>query len=331
MQVPESVGWLTEYADMINSEIARLFPTTGSTDLEMAVNDALSTGGKRVRGILSLLWCETYSGDPRPAVPLGVAYELAHASALVQDDIIDRSRMRRGQESVTARYGLDTAMLASDLLLFNVPRMMAAYGRLEGSRLAKIFDLLGEACRASTWGEYLDLQMANGAYDEAGYETMIKLKTSSLLSAPSASGALVGGGSEAQALLASRFGEEAGMAYQIQDDMLDLVGDEAVLGKPRFTDLRGGKKGIVLSHLTDHCSTEERDFVNGLLGRQGGYTDDEVSKLLRMVNECGSLAHAREAATLHIGRANKLLDSLGDTQARARLLDLTGYLASRYY
>jgi geranylgeranyl diphosphate synthase type I len=332
MQVPLNVPWLLEYVDMVNSELQELYPQPGKTALEQAAADALSVGGKRVRATLALLWCEVYSGECKPAVPLAVAYELAHASALVQDDIIDHSETRRGAKSIAAKYGVTTAILASDLLLFNVPREVAKYRNLDSSRLARIFDLVGEACRATTWGEFLDMEMARGTEGtEKDYEEMIRLKTSTLLSAPCTSGALVGGASEEQAALAGRFGEELGMAYQIQDDALDLVGDETTLGKPVFTDLRGGKKSVVLLHCLDQCSGDDRKFILGLLNRSGPYEAVEVAKLKELIVENGSLEYAKGRVTNYTDRAQEILGSAPDTAARSRLLELTGYLASRYY
>jgi geranylgeranyl diphosphate synthase type I len=332
MQVPLDVSWLVEYVDVVNEELGGLYPQPGKTSLEKAVVDALSVGGKRVRATLALLWCEAYSGEYRPAVPLAAAYELAHASALVQDDIIDHSEMRRGMKSIEAKYGLTTAILASDLLLFNVPREVAKYGSLDSRRLAKIFDLVGEACRATTWGEFLDMEMAGGTEGtEKDYEEMIRLKTSTLLSAPCTSGALVGGASEEQAALAGMYGEELGMAYQIQDDALDLVGDESTLGKPVLTDLRGGKKSVILLHCLNHCSGEDRRFILGLLNRVGPYGEQEVTRLKGLIEENGSLKYAKGRVLSYTDRARGVLRSVPDTRAKSRLLELTDYLASRYY
>jgi len=323
---------LLEYVDAVNSELQELYPQPGKTALEQAAADALSVGGKRVRATLALLWCEVYSGNYKPAVPLAAAYELAHASALVQDDIIDHSETRRGAKSIAAKYGVTTAILASDLLLFNVPREVAKYRDLDSGRLARIFDLVGEACRATTWGEFLDMEMAGGTEGtEKDYEEMIRLKTSTLLSAPCASGALVAGASEDQAALAGRFGEELGMAYQIQDDALDLVGDETTLGKPLFTDLRGGKKSVVLLHCLNQCSGDDREFILGLLNRASPYKTDEVAKLKGLITGNGSLEYAKIRVMNYTDRAREIVGSAPDTAARSRLMELTSYLASRYY
>lgn len=322
---------MKEYLDAVNSQLEELYPPPHSTTIESAVADALSIGGKRVRAILALLWCEVFSGDHRPAIPLAVAYELAHASALVQDDIIDHSEMRRGTKSIVAKYGLSDAILASDLLLFNVPRMVAKYGNLESGRLARIFDLVGEACRATTWGEFLDLEMARGKEGtEQDYEEMIRLKTSTLLSAPCASGAIVGGASDEQSLLASRFGEALGMAYQVQDDTLDLIGDELALGKPVFTDLRGGKKSVVLIHCASHSSSDDRNFIFSLLNRSGPYSDDEISKLRALIEKHGSVNYAHEKVLRYTKAAKDTLGSVPESRARSLLMELTDYLATRY-
>ena len=327
----DSMSWLKVYQDSVDTELGGLYFPGQTTALESAVADALSGGGKRVRATLALLWCEAYSGDYRPAVPLAVAYELAHASALIQDDIIDHADMRRGKDSIVAKYGLSNAILASDLLLFYVPKMVAKYSDLESARLARVFDLVGEACRATTWGEFLDLEMARGdGWTEGKYEEMIRLKTSTLLSAPCASGAIVGGADDGQVSTAARFGEAVGMAYQIQDDTLDLMGDESALGKPVFTDLRGGKRSVILMHCAGRCSEDDRRFIFGLMNRTGAYAESEVTRLRRLIEATGSLEYARAKVARYTNEAEDALGPVPPSRAKALLGDLTEYLASRY-
>ena len=327
----DTISWLKAYQEPVDLELSALYRPARATALENAVTDALSAGGKRVRATLALLWCEAYSGDYTRAIPLAVAYELAHASALIQDDIIDHADLRRGKLSIVAKYGLSNAILASDLLLFNVPKMVAKYSELESKRLARIFDLVGEACRATTWGEFLDLEMAReDGWAEEAYENMIRLKTSTLLSAPCASGAIVGGADDEQVSIATRFGEAVGMAYQVQDDTLDLVGDEAALGKPVLTDMRGGKKSLVLMHCASRCSDDDRRFIFGLLNRSGPYSTGEVGRLKGLIEACGSLEYARSRVAQYTNEAKEALTKVPPSKARAMLEDLTDYLASRY-
>ncbi len=326
--------------ECINSQLSELYlglRKSSSTTLQRAAADALSIGGKRVRAVLALLWCEAFCGDYRRAIPVAVAYELAHATALIQDDIIDHSDLRRGRKSTVAKYGLSNAVLASDLLLFHVPKMVAKYSNLSSERLCWLFDLVGESCRSTTWGEFLDLELGvSGDASEKEYEEMIRLKTASLLGAPCASGSIVGGASKEEARTAYNFGERLGMAYQIQDDLLDLMGDEASLGKPVFTDLRSGKKSVVLIHALKHCSEEDRRFLVSLLGRGEPYTESEIQRARRLFVGCGSVEYAQAKVKRYVAESSKVLRTLlktknSDSSALQHLLELSDYLSKRYY
>jgi geranylgeranyl pyrophosphate synthase len=332
MSATRTLQWLGDYIECIDAELEKMFPKDPATTLERAVVDSLSSGGKRVRAVLALLWCEMFSGEYRAAIPAAVAYELAHASALVQDDIIDSSETRRGSKSIVAKYGLSQAILASDLLLFNVPKLIAKYDALESRRLAKLFDLVGEACRGATWGEFLDLEIAKSDHaSEMEYEEMIRCKTATLLSAPCASGAIIGGASEEGIHLAHRFGEWLGMAYQIQDDALDLMGSEEALGKPVFSDVRAGKKNILLIHCFGRCSEAERAFLASLFQRTGEYDEKEKSKARGILQRHGSVSYAHSRALHHVEQAKRVLAMTRECQAKNSLLELSDYLAERYY
>lgn len=336
LETEQHLEWLTSYIDSIDGHLSELFPQNPTTTLEKAAAEALSKGGKRVRAILALLTCEIYSGDYKAAVPLAIAYELAHASALVQDDIIDSSDMRRGAASIVSKYGLSNAILTSDLLLFNVPKIMSTYGNaLESSRLAKLFDLLGEACRGAVWGEYLDLEMSKKTSEipsEIEYEEMIRSKTASMLAAPSASGAVIGGASEEETIIAYRFGEWLGMAYQVHDDTLDLFGDEQTLGKPIFTDMRGGKKNLILIHCLNHCTQAERESLDSLFVKKGEYSNEEISKVREILVAHGSLQYAKSRSMHYVNQAINLIEKFpSKPRTKESLVILSQYLSERYY
>src|SRR5208283_1867988 len=175
--------WLESYVGRIDSRISTRVGT-GSHSLEKAVAEALS-GGKRVRAVLALLWCEVVSGDFTAALPVAAAYEFAHAAALVQDDIVDGSETRRGEDSIVKKYGLRSAILASNVLLAYVPREISEYGEAgpdSGKLLRRLFELLGESYAASVLGESIDMEMAEKVgVDEGDYEYMIRLKTGALI------------------------------------------------------------------------------------------------------------------------------------------------------
>lgn len=326
--------WLGEYTDCINEEIFSHYGK-GKTELDKAALDAISKG-KRIRAVLALLWCEALGCDYRQAAPVAVAYELAHAAALVQDDIIDSSDLRRGEKSIVGKYGIAGAILTSNTLLFQVPNLIAECGRRgsDSATLCRLLDLLGECYRSATVGEFLDLEMAERDHvTEAEYGEMIRLKTGALIGASSASGAIVGSAlKDKEAISAAYgFGESLGMAYQVQDDILDILGDEIVIGKPIFTDIKRGKKSLVLIHLLNNCSEEESRFIRTLFARQGSYEAWEVEKARNLLARYDSARYAQKFASHYMERAEKLLLSVRGSTARDRLLELSGYLAMRKY
>jgi geranylgeranyl diphosphate synthase, type I len=326
--------WLEEYASCINDEILSHYGA-GGTELDKVALEALSKG-KRIRAVLALLWCQALGEDYHRASPVAVAYELAHAAALVQDDIIDGSDMRRGEKSIIGKYGTSGAILTSNTLLFQVPNLIAESGRKgsDSSTLCKLLDLLGECYRSATMGEYLDLEMAaRDDVSETDYAEMIRLKTGALIGAASASGAIIGSASKnAEAIEAAfGFGESLGMAYQVQDDVLDLLGEESVIGKPIFTDIRRGKKSLVIIHLLTHSSQEEGNFIRSMFGRDGPYENWEIDKTKKLLDRYDSALYAQEYATGCIEKAEKFLRNVKRSSARDRLLELSSYLALRKY
>ncbi|MDG6999344.1 MAG: polyprenyl synthetase family protein [Nitrososphaerota archaeon] len=330
----EFPAWLDEYTSCINDEISSHYGAS-KTELDKVALEAISKG-KRIRAVLALLWCEALGEDYHRATPVAVAYELAHAAALVQDDIIDGSDMRRGEKSIIGKYGTSAAILTSNTLLFQVPNLIAECGRngSDSFTLCKLLDLLGECYRSATMGEYLDLEMAaRDDVSETDYTEMIRLKTGALIGAASASGAIIGSAPKnVEAIDAAfGFGESLGMAYQIQDDLLDLMGEESVIGKPIFTDIRRGKKNLLIIHLLSHSSQEEASFIRSMFDRDGPYEEWEIDKTKKLLDRYDSALYAQEFAAGCIERAVAFLHSAKESNARDRLLELSSYLALRKY
>lgn len=302
----------------------------------MAMKDAL-LGGKRVRAVLALLWCEALSTRQETAMPVAVAYELAHAAALIQDDIVDNSDLRRGTKSIVHKYGLRSAILASDMLLAQVPTEIAEYGKLDpsGETLKKLFELLGESYGAAILGEFMDLEMADrNDVDETEYESMIRLKTGALVGASSASGAIVGGRTVREEIVkaAFGFGEYLGMAYQVRDDLLDVVGDQKELGKPVFTDIRSGKKNVITIHTLERCSEDDRKFLLGMLDRKEPFEESKIQRARDLFVKHGSIEYAQRFASKYVEAARGVLNSMElENEPRIKLLELSDYLSDRNY
>jgi geranylgeranyl diphosphate synthase, type I len=211
--------------------------------------------------------------------------------------------------------------------------MIARYDSLESKKIASLFDLVGEACRGATWGEFLDLEMAKrDEISEKEYEEMIRSKTATLLASPAASGAIVGGANDQGVELALAFGKWLGMAYQVSDDVLDIYGSEETLGKPIFTDLRGGKKNLMLIHCMKRCTKQERTYLLSLLNRKdGAYDEIEIGRAREILKSYGSQDYAKARAAHYLARAHQTLDKIEPCDAKSHLAELSNFLSQRSY
>jgi len=322
---------IRNYVDLINSRLDEIAGEQ-SYGIQVAARYALAGGGKRIRPLLAVLACEAVCGDPRPAIPVAVAYELAHTAALIQDDIIDRSDRRRGQPSVWALWGIEGGVLVSDLLLFEIFGLLAEYERLNlpPRSLYRLLALIRDSSRDAVQGEFLDLELTRKrTVTIEDYLEMVRLKTGALLAAPAAAGAIVGGASKEQTEALYDFAESIGCAYQVQDDVLDVMGDEEKTGKPVFMDLKNGKRNIVLIHALANASRAETAFLRGLL-KKGSVSKSEVSDARAIFRRLGSPVYAHELAARLAEEGRALLSSLRPCRAKDALVELSHVAVRRY-
>lgn len=322
--------YIVNYIGVINSYLERAVSDYFPMLRDMS-RYAIQGGGKRIRPLLAVLSCEAVGGEPRLAVPVAVAYELAHTAALIQDDVLDRSPKRRGRPSLWRLYSLGEAILLSDLFLFEIYGVIAEYENLDlpPKRLYRLLRLIRESAKNAAWGELLDLELAKKKYVTVEeYLEMIKFKTGSLLAAPAAAGAIVAGASERYVQALYSFAEKIGMAYQIHDDVLDIVGSEKLLGKPILLDLRAGKKSVVLIHAMQNASREERRFLEGVMFRK--LDTREVERVRRIIDRLGSVVYARELSLKLAEEGRRYLRLLRPSRAREALLKLSYVAVNRY-
>jgi len=311
------------YVDTIDSYLTRLFPPNASPLLSLA--NSVLEGGKRVRPLLALLACESVCGDHRPAIPIAAAYELAHSAALIQDDIMDVSPMRRGLGSVWAQHGARRAMLIVDALLFTIPQVIADYvdGGLPSNKVSRLLRLIGSSAGATASGEHMDLELTRkGVVGVDDYLEMAKHKTGALLAASSASGALVGNGSEEEINRFYEIGETLGTAYQVTNDIVDIVGDPQASGKQVFNDIRNGKKNIVLVYalesLAESKNKEELELLNRALS-DSDLPDQTLMQVKQVLVQTNSVRKAEQLAKALSEKATSKLAALTENPAKPRL------------
>ncbi len=234
-------------------------------------------GGKRLRPILLLMAARLagYTG-PR-AVRMACVVELLHTATLIHDDVVDQAPMRRGRPSANARWGDDASVLVGDHLYSKSFALMVQDGD------AAVLETLAAATVSMTEAEVFQLERKrSGSISEADYLRIITQKTASFMSACCRIGALLGEAEEKQVEGLTRFGLDIGIAFQMSDDSLDFVADQARLGKAVGADLKEGKRTLPLIATLDRAAPAERDRVQSLL-RSGALAPAEIEEIRHLV------------------------------------------------
>lgn len=261
----------------------------------------LGLPAKRVRPMLTLLGCELFGGRPEAALDEALGIELFHNFTLMHDDIMDASPTRRGMPTVHVKWDMATAILSGDALMVMAQAIMA-----RDPRIAAVFNTCAlEVCE----GQQMDMDHERRA--DVGledYTEMIRLKTAVLLSCALQVGALRAGADAAQSTLLGRFGEELGLAFQLQDDLLDAFGDPARTGKQRGGDLRAGKRTGLLIRALAWADGQGAPWLRAELARPAA--DRDVDAILALIERSGSRTAAEADHRSHHEAALAALEAV---------------------
>lgn len=316
------------YRNAVARAISKVFK--GSSEFSLAAREA-TEGGKRLRPVVALMTCEAVCGTFRPAIPAAVVYELAHSASLVQDDMIDESDLRHDKPAAHKKRGFVKAILISDLLLFQMFEELSKYD-VEGmttKRLSKLLSLVANAAKLTAKGEYMEEGLASApAITEAQYLQVASLKTGSLFAASAASGALAGGAGSRVVEKMYNFGLGMGIAFQIKDDLLDIMGDPRSIGKPVFKDLQNNACNIILVHALQKADTYQKNALLSLVYRKW-FAPQDTERLRRTIESLGSAKYAEEAAERQLEACRNFLRALPSSRAREKLQTLTYLIGSR--
>jgi geranylgeranyl diphosphate synthase type II len=329
---------------MVDSRLATLVRKGEPRDLHDACRYILSGGGKRVRAVLVLLSCEAVGGRTRSALDAAAAIEVLHNFTLVHDDVMDNARARRGRPTVHVKWDLNTALLTGDVLLGIGYRTLLRERADDAERIVRLFtEGLLEVCE----GQALDLAFEHRSdVTVLEYFRMIEKKTAALFSAAAEIGSLLGGGPARTQTALRRYGHCLGRAFQLQDDLLDVIADQENLGKPIGGDIVEGKRTFLLLRAADRAEGGDRAFLRRLLeaGRdaapafpRGGLQgDDDASRRGRLIaavtalyERYGILTEAREEITRNTTRALRALMELRPSPSREMLRRLADMLLNR--
>ncbi|MFN2289732.1 MAG: polyprenyl synthetase family protein [Anaerolineae bacterium] len=293
-----------------------------------------TNSGKRIRPLLCLLCCEGAGGRAAQALPAAAAVELIHNFSLVHDDIQDTSRFRRGRPAVWSIWGPAHAINVGDGLFVLARLALDRLGehdvpvtRRQAAALA-----LDQACLALCEGQYTDMAFEDRlAVDLDQYLWMIRHKTARLLAASAQLGAIVASDDEDLVSLYYRFGQQLGMAFQIQDDILGAWGEEAITGKSAATDIRDKKKTLPVVYALNHPQQREAaSQLRALYSQEGPLDEAGVKLALGILERTGAREYAAGLANEYHQRALDSLQATGrENEAHTALRELASSLLGR--
>lgn len=299
-----------------------VFPVEPET-LYSPIMYSLESGGKRVRPLLTLMAANIFSDTPEAALPCGVALEVFHNFTLLHDDIMDNASVRRGKPSVHRKWGSNVAILSGDAMMIYSYKILEQAPAALLPRLLKIFNAISlQVCE----GQQYDMNF-EGLEDVSitEYLEMIRLKTAVLMSGGCLMGAMCGGASEEDCALLERFGTDLGLAFQIQDDILDNYGSEEILGKKIGGDIMEGKKTFLTISAMNAADEHTRIRLAGLLHNREMIREEKIGQVLEIFEKLGTRQVAEKAVAFYTGQAIDALDSLGISPGRTEQIRELAY------
>lgn len=292
--------------------------------------DFLDRGGKRFRPLMCLLACQAVGGDEAKAVPVAASIELFHNFTLIHDDIEDNSQMRRGKPCLHITYGLPLALNAGDGL-FMAAWKAALDSDLPPEKTINVANMLYNAFSKVLEGQAIELKWHFGNVWGIGpqdYLRMVRGKTGALIGGACETGAFIGGASMQQCEALRVFGEEVGIAFQIQDDILNLIGDEKKYKKEIGGDIVEGKRTLMVLDTLSKCSGQEAIKMQKILDSKST-TPAEVRFAIKLLKKYGSIDFAAKYARDLIIQAKPRLSKLPANEATGRLRQMADYLINR--
>ena len=294
--------------------------------IEKMSNHHLSSGGKRLRALLTLGSAKlTGYNENKRDINLAACVELIHSATLLHDDVIDESELRRGKKTTNSIWGNQSSILVGDYLLSRCFEMMVEDGDLE------ILKLLSSTSAKIAQGEVLQLQH-KGEADllEETYIDIINLKTASLFSAATKTGACLSGSNEKEKRALESYGRNLGLAFQIADDALDYYAKEKLFGKEVGKDFFEGKVTLPLITVFQKGNEEEKNFLNEIMKKRNR-TEQDFSETLALINKYKAVEATFKKAEYFVNVSFDALAIFPDTEDKRILQNLTSFSLNRSF
>ena len=317
-----------QYLERVNAAIENLPYPAQPAHLYEPISYTMALGGKRIRPVLVLMACEAVGGDIEKAIMPAVGLEMYHNFTLLHDDVMDKADISRGKPTVHVKWDDNTAILSGDAMLTMATQLIA---RADAAVMPQVMELFNRTAMEIYEGQQYDMDFeSRGDVTVEEYIAMIRLKTSVLLGCACKMGALIGGADEATAQRFYEIGENLGLAFQLQDDMLDVWGDEATFGKAIGGDIMNNKKTFLLINACQRATDDNRIELALWLNTENASRAVKVPAVTAIYERLG----LKELSEAEIAKYNDkamaaVFETAVDEPAKKAFIDLISRLVKR--
>ncbi len=312
----------------VNEALIKMLDVGDVAKLKKAMNHLPLAGGKRLRPILAMLVADAVSNKGKKTIPFGNALEIIHNFTLVHDDIMDNDDLRRGKKTVHTLFDETIAILAGDALFALAFEILATL-EVNDSKIRILLKDMARVVRKISEGQQMDMDFENRLnVSEEEYLEMIEKKTAALFAMAAKGGVIIADGTEKQIKSMEEYGRLLGMGFQIWDDYLDVSAKEKRLGKPVGSDIKNGKRTLMVIHALKRLNDEERKRFLSVLGNENASLE-AVNSAIALLEKVGSINYARTMAFNFTAEAKKRLDVLPQSEHKEILNDFVDFMVKR--
>jgi len=318
----------TELKKLVNQQLAGMLTKKLPITLYDPMRYVLQGGGKRLRPLLVLLACEAVGGKVESCLPAALAVEFLHNFTLIHDDVMDQDDIRRGRLTVHKKWDVSIAILSGDGLVALSYRVLLSKSH---PRIAEIGTLFSNTLLEICEGQALDKEFETRkevAVNE--YFVMIQKKTAALMALCAQIGGILGNGTDAEIEALRSFGFHLGVAFQLQDDLLDIVADEKLLGKTWGSDIMRRKKTFLLIHALQQGDATTKSQLQAILQKEV-IAQSQVEEVKKLFQVAGTIEATQQHINRHFDLARQYLHRLPSSQGRQFLDRFLDSLVKRQY
>lgn len=307
----------------VHSHLKTRYPHT----LYEPVNYIMSDGGKRIRPLLLILSSETFGGNIEKSLDAAIAIEILHNFTLVHDDIMDNADTRRGKQTIHKKWNVNTAILVGDELIALSYRSIL---KTKSNRIAELLSAFTDGVNEVCEGQALDKEFeVSDDVSIDDYLVMIRKKTAELLKTSAIIGAIIADANKEQIELISTYSENIGIAFQIQDDLLDVIADENEFGKKNGGDILEKKKTYLYLKALELCDPESKVELINLYNSDEG-SQDKINKVINIYRKLCVINDSQDIIRRYTRTANDCLNRL-EAEQSAMLFGFSEKLMNRNF